>query len=78
MAYQKNMARLHVKREVDEDCRTDLYGAKDGYELLERLHRQIPFCKYCLTRKKIMFPWQGNYTQELTDAEMGVPGRKQK
>lgn len=78
MAYQKNMARLHVKREVDEDCWTDLYGAKDGYELLERLHRQIPFCKYCLTRKKIMFPWQGNYTQELTDAEMGVPGRKQK
>lgn len=30
------------------------------------------------TRINIMFPWQGNYTQELTDDEMGVLGRKKK
>lgn len=78
MVYQKSMTHLHVQREVGEECWTDLYNVKDGYELLRRLHREIPFCKYCLTRKKIMFPWQGNYTQELTDEEMGVHGRKKK
>jgi hypothetical protein len=78
MVYQKNMSRLNVKREVSEDCRTDLYSVKDGYELLRQLHRQIPFCKCCLTRKKIMFPWQGSYPQELTDDEMGVHRRKKK
>ncbi len=78
MVYQKNMSRLNVKREVSEDCWTDLYSVKDGYELLRQLHRQIPFCKYCLTRKKIMFPWQGSYPQELTDDEMGVHRRKKK
>ena len=78
MVYQKNMTHLHVQREVGEECWTDLYNVKDGYELLRRLHREIPFCKYCLTRKKIMFPWQGNYTRELTDEEMGVHGRKKK
>ncbi len=76
LLYQKNMSHLKAKREVSEDCWTDIYSVKDGYELLRSLHRQIPFCRYCLTRKKIMFPWQGNYTQELTDAEMGVRGRK--
>lgn len=78
LLYQKNMTRLNVKREVSEECWTDLYGAKDGYELLRGLHRQVPYCKYCLTRKKILFPWQGNYTQELTDDDMGIRGRKKK
>ena len=78
MLYQKNKSYLKVKREISEECWTDIYRVKDGYEVLRRLHRQIPFCKYCLTRKKLLFPWQGNYTQELTDKIMGIHERKKK
>ena len=78
LLYQKSREYLKVEREISEECWTDIAQVKDGYELLKKLHRQIPFCRYCLTRKKIMFPWQGGYTQELRDDEMGIHGRKKK
>ena len=78
LLYQKGREYLKVEREISEECWTDIAQVKDGYELLKKLHRQIPFCRYCLTRKKIMFPWQGGYTQELRDDEMGIHGRKKK
>lgn len=64
--YEENMHRLATKREVSEKDWINIYRMQDGCEVLRSLHRPVPFCRYCLTRKKIMFPWKGNYLKELT------------
>ena len=55
-----------MKREVSGQDSVLLRGAEDGYEVLRRLHEPAPFCRYCLNRRKIMFPWKGHYLKELT------------
>ena len=64
--YEENRDRLRVKREVSGQDAISLRGVEDGYEVLRRLHEPAPFCRYCLNRRKIMFPWKGNYLKELT------------
>ena len=66
MLYEENRDRLRVKREVSGQDAIPLSGVEDGYEVLRRLHEPAPFCRYCLNRRKIMFPWKGNYLKELT------------
>ena len=64
--YAENRDRLRTKRNVSDQDTVPLRGAGDGYEILRRLHESVPFCRYCLNRRKIMFPWKGNYLKELT------------
>ncbi len=66
VVYDENRGRLRTKREVSEEDWISIYRVRDGCEALRALHRPAPFCRYCLTRKKIMFPWKGNYPEELT------------
>lgn len=67
--YHKNRQWLETQREISEDNWTDLTKETDGYEVLRKMHQPIPFCRYCITRKKIMFPWQGGYTREVRESE---------
>ena len=64
--YDENRERLKTKREVSEKDWINICRMQDGCEVLRKLHQPVPFCRYCLTRKKIMFPWKGNYLKELT------------
>ena len=65
--YYENRKRLKTEREVSEKDWINIYQVQDGCEALRKLHHQLPFCRYCLMRKKIMFPWEGNYLKELTE-----------
>ena len=66
VVYEENRERLDTKREVSKKDWIDIHRVEDGCKALRRLHQPVPFCRYCLTRKKIMFPWKGNYLKELT------------
>ena len=66
VVYDENRGRLRTEREISEEDWISIYRVRDGCEALRALHRPAPFCRYCLTRKKIMFPWKGNYPEELT------------
>lgn len=61
--YQQTEEWLPFKREVAPEDLIDIYEAKDGYEVLEKLSRETPFCKYCDTSKRVDIPWEGNYTE---------------
>lgn len=69
MTYHENRDKLEVQREISEENWIDITKAEDGYEILQKMHHPIPFCQYCITKKKVMFPWQGGYTQELREKE---------
>lgn len=38
---------FHQKLKITEDDYVDLYSVKDGQEMLEKLAKPIPFCRYC-------------------------------
>ena len=59
--------KLRSANEVSEENWIDIYSAGDGYEILRKFNKEIPFCTYCLNKKAVVFPWEGNYTKELTE-----------
>ena len=69
LTYHENRDKLEVQREISEDNWINITEEDDGYAILRKMHSPIPFCKYCITKKKIMFPWQGGYTRELRESE---------
>lgn len=69
MTYHENRDKLEVQREMSEENWVDITKTEDGYEILRKMHHPIPFCKYCITKKKVMFPWEGGYTRELREKE---------
>ena len=69
LTYHENKDELAVQREISEDNWINIMEEDDGYAILQKMHRAIPFCRYCITKRKIMFPWQGGYTQELREKE---------
>ena len=56
---------LSKQLEVTDTDYIDIYQVKNGYEILERFMKPIPYCRYCNFEKKYVFEWQGNYTKEL-------------
>ena len=69
LTYHENKDKLEVQREISDENWINITKEKDGYAILQKMHRAIPFCRYCITKKKIMFPWQGGYTRELREKE---------
>ena len=59
--------RLRSENEVSEKDWVNIDSVKDGYEILRHFNREIPFCTYCLIREPMLFPWQEQYTEELTE-----------
>lgn len=67
IVYEASKDVLKTKREVSAEDWIDIRQEDDGYEILRRMHGPNPFCRYCITGKKIMFPWKGGFTEELTE-----------
>lgn len=71
--HQEAKNKLKTKREVTNNDWIDLYNVADGYEVLRKLSKPIPFCEYCIDiRKNAYFSWQGNYTKEINEKELRV------
>ena len=65
--YDEVKDKLRAAKEVSEKNWVNIYRAEDGFEILREFNREIPFCTYCLNKNPVLFPWQGNYTKELTE-----------
>ncbi|MBP5606999.1 MAG: radical SAM protein [Lachnospiraceae bacterium] len=68
--YKENQEYLETKREVSLEDWINIQTQNDGWQLLYKLNKPMPFCRYCITGKRIMFPWQGQYTRELKEEEV--------
>lgn len=68
--YDMNRERLGTYRKVTKKDWINIYDVNDGYEMLRKFHAPIPYCAYCNTQSKIVFPWKGNYMKELTLEEI--------
>ena len=65
--YHAAKDQLQSNNEVSPKNWIDIYSVRDGYEILREFNREIPFCTYCIIRPPVMFPWQGNYREELIE-----------
>ncbi len=68
--YWENREYLETEREVSKEDWINIQTQNDGWQLLDKLNKPFPFCRYCITAKRIMFPWQGQYTRELKEEEL--------
>ena len=55
---------LPVDFRVSDADFIDIYdpSIKSGYDILDRLHCSIPFCRYCDSAQE-SYKWEGNYTE---------------
>ena len=60
--YAESKEYIPFKRKIQKGDFIDIYNAKSGEEILEKLRQPTPFCRYCDTHKRIHIPWEGNYT----------------
>ena len=67
--YNAARAYLRSENEVSEQDWLHIDSVKDGYEILRLFNRPIPFCTYCLTREQVLFPWQQQYREKVTEEQ---------
>lgn len=59
-AYAQHLKKyFNLDIHLSEKNGVDIYSVESGHELLQKLHRPVPFCQYCdVTDERIAFDWR--------------------
>lgn len=61
-----NRALTGSANEISRDDIIDLYDETiDGFQIIKKFSRPIPYCRYCNKAGKILFQWEGQYRKAL-------------